>query len=301
MYTDIGRKNLDAFCHAGFDIMKFQPNGLLHRRLARLAFEFYGDPFQPFVYLQLGWPIHVALQTGARLIMYGENGEAEYGGDQAANDKPFWGWDDWDRVYTKGANVRTLIALGLRLGVFNSDEAGRLSQYYSLPPRAELQEHDIEVHWLGYYMRWHPQANYYRATQRTGFEPNPERSEGTYSKYASIDDRLDGLHYYMAYLKFGIGRATSDAAHEVRDGDISREEAVALVRRYDGELPLLHIAQCADYLGMTVEQVFEVADRFRPEHLWEELGEKPLALVSGEFVPSQAPQKSWRLKKSVYQ
>ncbi len=61
------------------------------------------------------------------------------------------------------------------------------------------------------------------------------------SKYASLDDKLDGLHYYMARVKFGIGRCTSDAAHEIRDGDLSREEGLALVARYDGEFPERHL------------------------------------------------------------
>ena len=28
--------------------------------------------------------------------------------------------------------------------------------------------------------------------------------------------------YYLMYIKYGIGRTTSDAAHEVRDGHITR-------------------------------------------------------------------------------
>ena len=39
------------------------------------------------------------------------------------------------------------------------------------------------------------------------------------------------------FLKFGIGRATSDAAHEIRDKHLTREEAVKLVKKYDGEFP----------------------------------------------------------------
>ena len=66
------------------------------------------------------------------------------------------------------------------------------------------------------------------------FKAAPERTVGTYSKYNSIDDKLDDLHYYTTFIKFGIGRATSARAHELRDGKISREEAVYLVKKYDG-------------------------------------------------------------------
>jgi ubiquinone/menaquinone biosynthesis C-methylase UbiE len=82
-----------------------------------------------------------------------------------------------------------------------------------------------------------PQENYYYAAENTGFKPNTERTQGTYSKYSSIDDKTDPFHYFMTLIKFGIGRTTYDSAQEVRTGHITREEAVALVRRYDTEFP----------------------------------------------------------------
>ena len=43
------------------------------------------------------------------------------------------------------------------------------------------------------------------------------------------------MHYYMRYIKFGLGRCVEDASHEIRDGHISREEGVALAKKYEGE------------------------------------------------------------------
>ena len=66
---------------------------------------------------------------------------------------------------------------------------------------------------------------------KAGFEASPERTAGTYSKYSSIDDKIDDLHYYTG-IKFGIGRATEDAAQEIRSGEIDRHEGVQLVKRF---------------------------------------------------------------------
>lgn len=269
LYTDIGRRNFDAFVQSGFDAIVMHPNGILHRKLARLAFEYLGDPFQPFVYGQLAFPMRLAAKFGISLVFYGENGEAEYGGDPAANDRPCWNADDWERVYVKGIGVRRLIDIGTGIGALSEAEAGDLSEFYVLPPRSDLVRYGTEFHWLGYYHRWHPQGNYYYATENTGFESNPERSEGTYSKYASLDDKLDGLHYHMAHVKFGLGRATSDAAHEIRDGDIEREDGVALVRRYDGEFPRKHLPECLEYLGMDEDHLARVIERFRSPAVWD--------------------------------
>ncbi|HNN60936.1 MAG TPA: N-acetyl sugar amidotransferase, partial [Leptospiraceae bacterium] len=88
--------------------------------------------------------------------------------------------------------------------------------------------------------------------------------------YASLDDKIDGFHYYLAYIKFGIGRATSDAAHEIRDGKITREEGVALVKRYDGEFPHKYFDEFLDYCNITEAEVHEVVDSWRSPHLWEQ-------------------------------
>lgn len=283
MYTDIGHRNWQAFIQSGFDGLVAWPSGPAHRKLARLCFEYMGDPFQPFVFGQLAYPMQMAARMKIPLVMFGENGEAEYGGDPSANDKRCWDFDDWDRVYLKGSGIADIIALGRSIGVLSLDEVLRLNEFYTLPPREKLA--GVEFHWFSYYRRWHPQENFYTASEHTGFEPNTERSEGTYSKYASLDDKLDGMHYYMAYIKFGLGRCSSDAAHEIRDGDITRDDGVALVRKYDGEFPARYHRECLDYLGMDDEQFWRVVERFRPAHLWE--------------TDDNGPGGTWRLRHTV--
>ncbi len=254
--SPIGERNWQSLLHSGFDGVTAQPNGLLHRKLSRLALEFYGDPFLPFIFGQLAWPFHVAVQNGVKLVFFGENGESEYGGDQSAADKPCWDDADWDRVYMKGASLQKLMDIGIELGAVSTDEIA--CPYYTLPQVDKRPE----FHWLGYYTPWHPQNNYYHAVERTGFEPQEHRSEGTFSRYASIDDELDGLHYRLAYCKFQIGRCTSDAAQEVRNGELTRDESLALVAKYDAERPARHMPQCLSYLGMDEEWYQQVEERF---------------------------------------
>ena len=57
-----------------------------------------------------------------------------------------------------------------------------------------------------------------------GFRPRPFRTQGTYSKYNSIDDKIDDLHYFTTFIKFGIGRATYDVSQEIRNNHLSVEE-----------------------------------------------------------------------------
>jgi N-acetyl sugar amidotransferase len=268
-YTDIGLRNLEAFGDSGFDIVTGRANGEIHRKMSRLGLEYIGDPFLPFIWGQLAFPMQVAMAYGIKLVFGGENGEAEYGGDTGANDKPCWSVEDWERIYWKGNGIKKMIAVGEQTDAITSQDVDNMPSFYMGGP---TQNHGIEYHWWSYYNFWHPQANYYHATEHTGFMPNDQRSTGTYSKYSSIDDRFDDPHYYLAYIKFGIGRATSDAAHEVRDGDISREEAVSLVQRFDGEFPIKHQGEFYDYLGIDEAHFNTICNRFRPDHLWKRKG-----------------------------
>lgn len=262
IYTEVGWRNLQAFIHSGFDNILGTPNGRVHRELTRLAFEHLGDPFQPFVYGQKSLPIRIATQFRIPLIMYGENGEVEYGGDDKNEDKPTHDTsEDLVKHYWSGLGPM----FWTRYGIDAQDLA-----YYMPPPQEEIQKIGVQPYFLSYFKRWVPQQNYYYCAEHTGFTPNPDgRSEGTYSKYASLDDRLDGFHYYLAHIKFGIGRATSDAAHEIRDGHITRDEGVALVQRYDGEFPKKHFAEFLEYIGIDERRFWEIVDGFRSPHLWE--------------------------------
>jgi hypothetical protein len=97
-----------------------------------------------------------------------------------------------------------------------------------------------------------------------------ERTKGSYSKYSSIDDKIDVLHYYTTLIKFGIGRATYDAAQEIRNGKITREEGVALVKKFDSEFPDKYFKDCLDYMDITEKEFWETIENFRSPHLWEE-------------------------------
>ena len=141
------------------------------------------------------------------------------------------------------------------------------------PDYEDIKKNNTEIHFFSYYKYWDPQENYYYCVKNNGFTCNPERSEGTYSKYASLDDQLDGFHYYLSYIKFGIGRTTSDASHEIRDGKIDRDEGIALVKKYDGEFPKKYYEVFLEYCNITDEQFNEFIDSWRSDHIWKKTEE----------------------------
>lgn len=259
IYTDIGRRNLDAFIDSGFTNILGKPAGDVNRMLAKLSFIHLGDPFQAFIYGQANFPLQIAVAYNIPLIMYGENGEVEYGGDMKNAFKPSRDVTDHNKHYF--SNLPPEYWRGYSLSAKDLHP-------YMAPPINKIREINVTTHFLGYYISWDPQENFYYATEHTNFRPNSERNEGTYSKYASLDDKLDGLHYYLGYIKFGIGRATSDTAHEIRDEKITREEGISLVRKYDGEFPKKYFSDCLDYMDVSEELFYNVIDSWRSDHIW---------------------------------
>lgn len=271
-WTDIGWKNLRAFVDSGFNNLLAMPDGRLHRQMARTAFEAKGDAFEPFVYGQKAWAFHVAQRFGVKLIMYGENGNLEYGGVNKYRDIPMESPADWDDAYHKGASVDELVDFGLSHGLISRELVTPAAMaWYKPPPIDAITALDLQMHWYSYYEKWTPQENYYYAVTHTGFEPNDEgRTEGTYTKYASLDDRADGFHFYLSYMKFGLGRASRDAQSDIRRNHITRDEGIALVRRFDGEFPARHFRWFVDYLGVTEAFFWEVMDFYREQsNVWE--------------------------------
>jgi N-acetyl sugar amidotransferase len=281
IYTTWGWKNFQAWIHAGFDNQLVTPNGRVHRLITRLAVEKLFHPFQPFIVGQKFLPPRMAAQLGIPLVFYGEN-EAEYGNPinemaKAKRDWEYYATSSRTDVFLSGI---CLAELKEDFGVDEKD----LIPYMPADPN-ELEAKKVEIHYLGYYLKWHPQSCYYYSVDHGGFQASPERTPGTYSKYNSIDDRMDDLHFFTTFTKFGIGRATYDSSQEVRSGDITRDEAVALVKRFDGEWPTRFENELFEYLSingsefpkafqqfeqgkMDKEYFLKLADQFRSPHLW---------------------------------
>lgn len=257
--TQIGRENLDNFIASGFDHVMGTPNPVATRKLTELSFKHIGDPFQPFIYGQTNYPLHVSVKYNIPLIIYGENGEVEYGGDMKNAFRPDREIKDHDKHYFSGLPPQFWEDHGV---------SHKEIKPFMAPEYSEIVKNKTSIHFFGYYKYWDPQENFYYATENAGFFPNPERNEGTYSKYASLDDRFDGYHYYLGYIKFGIGRTTSDTAHEIRDGKITREEGCALVKKYDGEFPQKYFKEFLDFCSISEQDFHDVIDSWRSDHIW---------------------------------
>jgi N-acetyl sugar amidotransferase len=278
LYTDWGKKNFYAWLESGFDNLLKTPNIRTMRLLTRLSFENILNPFQPFMMGQMLYPPKIAAKLDIPLVFYGEN-PVNYGNDNKENSsqKKIEKFSSKHKeIFMAGFNRKKLNDFGLS----NTDLEVCTPMSFATAVKKK-----INIQYLGYYLDWHPQSNYYYATEKCGFLPAPERSPGTYSKYSSIDDKMDDIHYYTTYIKFGMGRATYDSAQEIRGGDLTRNEGIQLVKKYDGEYPIRFENEIFRYLSLDNDQFLkatkyikkpvmdrklfhEICNKFRPKNIW---------------------------------
>ena len=271
MYTDIGWQNFTNWIHVGgLDNILFTPNGKLHRTLTSLAFKNLLHPFQPFIIGQKIIGPLFASRFDIPLIFYGEN-QAEYGNKIEENLNP-----KMDEKFFSKKNNDEIILGGEPISEIMSKYNFRINDFepYMPPDINDLRQKKIEQRYLGYYLKWDPQECFYYAAKHTGFRPNSERTEGSYSKYSGIDDKIDPFHYYLTFIKFGIGRATYDACQEIRNDKITRDEGVNLIQKYDAEFPKKYFSEFLDYIDTSEEIFFETIDKFRSPHLWTKINDE---------------------------
>ncbi len=265
LYTSIGKKNFESWLDMGFANYTYNQNRKLHRFLTKSAFENLGHPFQPFILGQKNLAPRLSTLLDIPLVLFGEN-EAEYGNAIEDNEKPVRD----SKYFSSEESISDLILGGIPASELMDEHGFKLSDleaYFPVNPML-LEKVGTKVHYLGYYVKWHPQETYYYSIENSNFLPNYSRTEGSFSKYSSLDDKIDWLHYHTTMIKFGIGRATYDSAQEIRNGDITREEGIALIKRFDGEFPDKYIRDCCEYMNISLNQYHDVIDKFRSSHLW---------------------------------
>ena len=115
---------------------------------------------------------------------------------------------------------------------------------------------------LGSYFYWDARKQL-EVVKEYGFSVKDDGPvEGTYTNYENLDEKMHGLHDYLKYVKYGFGRATDHACIDIRNGRLSRDEALELVKKYDGKYPHYSVEEFVKYSGMSKKEVDEIIDSY---------------------------------------
>ncbi len=262
--TDIGRHNIENIKNLGVDYVEVTTNPVVRRKINRLVLREVGDISWPEHVTIFTIPVRLAVQFRVPLLIWGENSQNEYGGPAAS-------------ARSNTLTRRWLEEFGGLLGLRVSDLVGRegitekdLIQY-TYPSNEDLERVGVTGIFLGYYLPWDGMANALIA-QAHGFQTYPRCVEGSMVSYENLDNAQTGIHDYFKFLKFGFGRATDLACMAIRRGRLSREDALAIVRRHDGKFPWSYLGvsleEILTTIDMTLDDFIQVCDRFTNKKLF---------------------------------
>ncbi|SNZ20129.1 N-acetyl sugar amidotransferase [Cohaesibacter gelatinilyticus] len=257
--TALGEKNLRNFVESGYNHITVNPSHVALHRLNKTGFVEMGLPYYGWLVSIMSAVIRVAVQFNVGLIFYGEDGEVEYGGTTETHCDPIFDVPYQKRVYLEGGYNKVLEASGL-----SKEDL----YFFQFPNDEQLAKSNIALtHW-SYFENWDPYRNYLVAKEHCGLQEAEDANSGTFTNFAQNDQSLYALHTYLMYLKFGFGRANQDASIEVRRGAMDRQQAVNLVRLYDGQYPEELIPLYLDYYKMTKDEFDAVLDRYANNDLF---------------------------------
>ena len=257
---NLGSKNLTNFINSGFDHIHVTPNGKVMRELNYLGLKYMGFPYYGWITSIFTSILNIAASMKINLIIYGEDGEVEYGGSDKTKNQPFFNPAYQKKIYLEGGYNKII----KKLKKTNSEK-----HFFIFPENDKLNKIRC-THW-SYFENWDPYRNYLVAKKHCGLKENQETNLGTFTNFAQNDQALYALHTYMMYLKFGFGRATQDAGIEIRRGAMTRSQGVNLVRLYDNNYPKKFIQIYLDYYQISKNEFDKIIDKWANKKLFKKV------------------------------
>ncbi|HWH15244.1 MAG TPA: N-acetyl sugar amidotransferase [Miltoncostaeaceae bacterium] len=260
-WTPAGWRNVHRMKEVfGVDHVMVSPSVRTLRALNRIAFVAMGDMnWHAHVGITTA-PVRVAAQMGIPLVIWGEHGYLDLGGQFSFDDFPEMSYRDRFEHFARGYEWNWFTGLE---GLTAQDLV-----HHRYPDDADLLGIGLRGLYLGNFVHWEANAHTQEMIDRFGFEIADEPFDRTYRRMSNLDDMHEnGVHDWLKYVKFGYGRATDHVCKDVRAGLMTREEGIALVRRYDPVKPR-DLVRWLEYTGMSEDEFDRIADTFRDPRVW---------------------------------
>jgi N-acetyl sugar amidotransferase len=258
--NEVGAHNREEMLRAGFDHLMVRPNQHVARHLARRFFRERGNPKVHWDAGVNAVPVQVAVNYNIPLVFYAEHGESEYGGRLLSEE------------HRKIRDFTEVLEHQIGDDPHNwvdEEVLQRDLQPYLYPAARDAQRIGLKALYFAYFFRWSMFENYNYIKSKIDFHVAAQgRTDGTFTNFDSLDDKIDDVYYYLQFIKFGFGRANRDACRMINNGHMSRDEGLALTRKYDGEFPATHFSEVLEYLGISSDEFHHIINMHRNDEIW---------------------------------
>lgn len=257
--TKIGRRNLENLVSLGVDHVDWQISPKVEAKFMLKSFERSGSTGVPMHMALFNIPLTLAVRLDIPLVVWGENSAFEYG---AAKDSHtgFALDQEWLRTYGVTHGTTACDWVGDDLG--NKE----LAAYFG-PSAEEMAVAGTRAIFLGYYLEWDPEETR-RVAEQHGFLADNDGPRTGYYDFADIDDDFIPIHHWMKWFKFGFTRLFDNLSLEIRNGRLTREQALEILRNSGNQPPIEDISKFCAFARIEPERFFAVAETFRNPDVW---------------------------------
>jgi len=264
-FTDLGRKNLENLKKLGVDCLEFTPNPEICKKMQKIALIEFGDAQWPEHFGIFTVPVQVAVRYNIPLIVWGENSQAEYGGPLNDMENKYLD-SKWCEQYGTRVGGQSNSFVGPEVMLKHGIDRKFLNPYI-YPSDEEIKQVGVTGIFLGSFIRWNIKEQL-KKVRDLGFTLHDGPSEGTFTNYENLDNKIQGIHDYFKWLKFGYGRATDNASIQIRLNSINREEAMKLVKEHEGKLPERYLDEFLEQWDMSRDEFLQITEKFTNKELF---------------------------------
>ncbi len=256
----IGANNLSNLISLGFDTITVGPGPEKWKTMMRRAFYKFGNWAKATELALYAIPPRVAIAYGIPLIFLGENNAIIYG-DLGGS---FGG--DANRV-----KYNNTLAGGTPKELIGDGITERDALWFEYPSDDDMNMAGLRVVYMGYYIE---DFTIYRNAEiaiENGLQVRdvPSEDVGAYSNFEDLDEDFVHVNQMLKFFKMGFARVADEASQMIRMGRITRDEAIDIVRKYDGKCAPRYINQFSEYLGISIDEFWRIANSYRNPDIWE--------------------------------
>ena len=254
-YSETGFYNLQLCLETfNLDHLQFTPARKTVNNLARKSLSLIGDSCWHCHAGVGSFPLQVAVMYKIPLLVWGESvNEADGRSTHSCPTLKF------DRDYFTKVSARYTAE-----EIADKDVPLDRLQGFILPSYAEIENTGVWGFHLGDYIFWDDERQTEFIVNEYGWKET--QMEGTYKRYKSAECIMSGMHDFTCYLKRGFGRSTWQASVDVRNGLLTREEAMELIKENDPTEPQV-MDYYLDITGINKEEFEKILEEKRLDEL----------------------------------
>lgn len=257
--TEIGEENLRNLINLGIDHIDFSVSPRVEKAFMVASLKRFGTPAIPMHMAIFNIPLRVAIQFDIPLVLWGENSATEYG----ASGSDAFAFElnaEWVAKYgvTHGTTAADWVS---------EDLSSRDLAIYQAPQVRNDSAQSVRGLFLGSFFEWDV-ATSVSVAEQYGFTRDRSGPRTGLYDFADIDDDFISIHHYIKWYKFGFTRLFDNLSLEIRNGRLSRSDAISIIQQSGDQRPTKDIESFCRYAGLSLEEFDRILEGFRKHDVW---------------------------------